>query len=102
MLNSTHATPVLSTQEHLGNSPGLGEASFLNISGYTSSSWYPGRAEHQSPGCGKVTQQTCGKVTYLVLKKWCSASDTNPIFMFSKYVNLEIIILGTLKSHSLL
>lgn len=36
---------------------GLGEASFLNISSYSSSSWHTGRAEHQYLGHEEVTQK---------------------------------------------
>lgn len=87
MLTSAYATSVLNAQEHLGNSSGLGgEASFLNISSYPSSSWHPGRTEHQSLEREEVTQQIHGKRIYLVLKKWYSDSDFKPInkLTFSK------------------
>lgn len=87
MLTSAHVFSVLNAQEHLENSSGLEEeATFLNISSYSSSSWHPGRAQHQSPGREEVTQQIHRQGTYLVLKKGHSASDSNPINMltFSK------------------
>lgn len=87
MLTSAYATSVLNAQEHLGNSSGLGgEASFLNISSYSSSSWHPGRTEHQTIELEEATQQIHKKRIYLVLKKWYSASNFKPINMltFSK------------------